>query len=194
MKYILVFAIALFSLNVSSQIRNIKVPEVKNTGTRKTTEPDTIIRVVYIDKSVSEKKPAFYLNGQFVCATLLKTLNPDFIEGINVEKQEIEIEGIKYYGRILINTKSTYKPKLISLNDLKLKYTDLKSTSTIFMIDNEIINEDYDKSLVDEDYILKISIEKIKNKSERLNLNLVKILTRTEENLKKSREIIIRGI
>jgi hypothetical protein len=194
MKNILFFAITFLSLNAFAQIRNIKVPEVKNTGTQKISEPDTIIRVVYIDKNVSEKKPAFYLNGQFVCGTLVKTLNPDIIESINVEKQEIEIEGIKYYGQILINTRSTYKPKLISLSDLKLKYTDLKSTSTIFMIDNEIINEDYHKSLVDENYILKISIEKIENKGERLNFNLIIILTRTEENLKKSREIIIRGI
>lgn len=193
MKYILIFVIALFSQNVTSQIRIIKVPEVKNTSTQKISEPDTIIRVVYIDKNVSEKKPAYYLNGQFVCATLLKTLDPDIIEGINVEKQEIEIGGIKYYGQILINTKSAYEPKLISLTDLKLKYTDLKSTSTIFMIDNEIINEDYYKSLVDENYILKISIEKIENKKERLNFSLVRILTRTEENLKKSREIILRG-
>ena len=83
---------------------------------------------------------------------------------------------------------------LISLNDLKSKYTNLKNTPTIFMIDNEIINGDYDKYIVDENYLLRISIETIENRKEKLHFNLIQILTKTEENIRKSKEIIIRGL
>lgn len=194
MKYSLILVFAFLFMNAFSQIRNIKVPEVKNTGTQKPDEPDTVLRVSYVNKNVSERKPAYYLNGQFINETVLKTINPKILDDVKIEKKEVEIKGIKYYGQIFIKTKSDYKPILISLNELKAKYTDLKHTKTIFMIDNEIINEDYDKSLVDENYILKISIEKVKNKKERLNFNLVNVMTRTEENIRKSNEIFIRGI
>jgi hypothetical protein len=62
------------------------------------------------------------------------------------------------------------------------------------MIDNEIINGDYDKCLVDENYLLRISIEKIENRKEKLHFNLIQILTKTEENIRKSKEIRIRGL
>jgi hypothetical protein len=62
------------------------------------------------------------------------------------------------------------------------------------MIDNEIINGNYDKCIVDENYLLRISIEKIKNRKEKLHFNLIQILTMTEENIRKSKEIRIRGL
>jgi hypothetical protein len=61
------------------------------------------------------------------------------------------------------------------------------------MIDNEIINGDYDKCIVDENYLLRISIEKVENRKEKLHFNLIQILTKSEENIKKSKEIRIRG-
>ena len=123
----------------------------------------------------------------------MKTLNPNAIDNIRVEKQEIEVETQKYYGQIFINTKGDYRPILISLSDLKSKYINLKNTPTIFMIDNEIINGDYDKCIVDENYLLRISIEKVENRKEKLHFNLIQILTKSEENIKKSKEIRIRG-
>jgi len=90
-------------------------------------------------------------------------------------------------------TKSTYKPKLISLNKLKLKYTNLKQNSTIFKIDNEIVNADYENYLVDEKYILKIDIEKFENRTEKLIFNIINLITKTEENIKKANTIILRG-
>jgi DNA repair ATPase RecN len=194
MRQILIIAAAFFTLNVFAQIKNIKVPLVKNVNPQTISQNDTILKVLYVNKNVSEKRPAYYLNGQFVNETLLKTLNPNVIENIRVEHQEIEVETEKYYGQIFINTKDNYKPKLISLNDLKSKYTDLKNASSVFMIDHEIINDDYDKCIVDENYILKISVERIENNKERLKFNLIRILTKTKENIRKSKEIRIRGV
>ncbi len=46
---------------------------------------------------------------------------------------------------------------------------------------------------VDEDVILSIEIENYENKKENLNINFVNLLTRTEENIRKSKEFRIRG-
>jgi len=194
MKQILIVAMAFFILNAFGQIKNLKVPLVKSTNTQIVSQNDTVLKVFWIRSNDSERSPAYYLNGQFVNETIMKTLNPNVIENIIVEKQEIKVETQKYYEQIFINTKRDYSPKLISLNDLKSKYTNLKNAPTIFMIDNEIINGNYDKCIVDENYLLRISIEKIENRKEKLHFNLIQILTMTEENIRKSKEIRIRGL
>ena len=193
MRQILIITMAFFTLNAYGQIKNLKVPLVESTNSQFVTQNDTVLKVLYVNSNESERSPAYYLNGQFVNETTLKTLNPNAIDNIRVEKQEIEVETQKYYGQIFINTKGDYRPILISLSDLKSKYINLKNTPTIFMIDNEIINGDYDKCIVDENYLLRISIEKVENRKEKLHFNLIQILTKSEENIKKSKEIRIRG-
>ena len=74
-----------------------------------------------------------------------------------------------------------------------MKYTNIKDNSTIFKIDDEVINADYENNLVDENYILKIIVEKFENKNEKLNVNFINLITKSEENIKKSKEIRIRG-
>jgi hypothetical protein len=194
MRQILIITMAFFTLNAYGQIKNLKVPLVESTNSQYVSQNDTVLKVLYVNSNDPERSPAYYLNGQFVNETILKTLNPKAIDDIRVEKKEIKVETQKYYGQIFISTKGDYRPILVSLNDLKSKYTNLKNTPTIFMIDNEIINGDYDKCLVDENYLLRISIEKIENRKEKLHFNLIQILTKTEENIKKSKEIRIRGL
>jgi hypothetical protein len=194
MRQILIIIIAFFTLNGYGQIKNLKVPMVESTNTQFVSQNDTVLKVVYVNSKNTERSPAYYLNGQIVNETFLKTLNTKAIDNIRVEKQEINVETQKYYGQIFINTKEGYRPQLTSLSDLKSKYTDLRNTPTIFMIDNELINGDYDKFIVDENYLLRISIEKIENRKEKLHFNLIQILTKSEENIKKLKEIRIRGL
>ena len=66
-----------------------------------------------------------------------------------------------------------------------------KINEVIFKIDNEIINADYEKYIVDENYILKLIVENYEK--DNLKISLINIVTKTEENIKKSKEIIIRG-
>ena len=192
MKQILIVAMVFFTLNAFGQINNLKVPLVKSTDAQIVSQNDTVLKVYWVCSNNSERNPAYYLNGQLVNETILKTLNPNVIDKIRVEKQEIIVEKQKYYGQIFIDMKGNYSPKLVSLKDLKSKYTNLKDAPTIFMINNEIINGNYDKCIVDENYLLRISIEKIEN--EKLHLYFIQILTMSEENIKKSKEIRIRGL
>ena len=192
MRQALTIAIAFVTLNAFGQTTHLKVPIVSG-NTQTESKIDTTLKVSYVNTNDSEN-PAYYLNGQFVNETFLKTLNPKVIESVSVNHQEIYVESQKYYGQIFITTKVDYTPKLVSLNNLKSKYTNLKNAPTIFMIDNEIINGDYDKLIVDENYLLKISVGKVENAREKLKFSYIQILTKTKDNIKKSKEIRIRGL
>jgi hypothetical protein len=192
MRQVLTIVIVFVTLNAFGQTTTIKVPLVSRNS-----QPESIIdntlKVSYVNSNDSES-PAYYLNGQLLSETILKTLNPNEIESISVSHQEIQVDSQKYFGQIFIITKQDYVPKLISLNDLKSKYTNLKNEPVIFMIDNEIINEEYDKCIVDENYLLNISIEKIDIGKEKLHFRFIQVLTKKEENINKSKEIRIRGL
>ncbi|MDH7460133.1 hypothetical protein QEG73_02545 [Chitinophagaceae bacterium 26-R-25] len=155
------------------------------------TSNDSTIKVTYANKLKLETPTAYYLNGKFI-GNSLPCINPNTIESITVLKADT-INGTRYDGKILIKTKASYVPKLITLNELKFKYTNPADKSVIFMIDGSIITADYDKYLVDENNVLQIIVDDINNPKEKIPLELVKILTKTEENIKKSKEIRIRG-
>lgn len=154
---------------------------------------DSILQVSYVNADDSVRKPIYYINGKLISHIILKTINPQFIDKINVVKRDTVIDGKNYYGEIHIQLKKDYKPQFISLADLKLRYTRQANASSIFMIDDEIISGDYRKYIVDENYILKIIVERIDVNEENLQVNVIRLLTKTEENIKKSKQIWIRG-
>lgn len=156
-----------------------------------TPKSDSTIKVIYAEGHQKYKNPAWFINGNFI-ANPVSILNPKMIEDISIIKRDSTIEGNTYNGQLYIRTKNAYQPALISLTALKNKYTKLGKQAVVFMIDGNIINEDYDKFLVDEDYILQIIVDKIKNEKEGIDLKLLKILTKSEENIKKSKEVKIR--
>ena len=156
-----------------------------------TTSEDSTIKVLYAEKLTSEKKPAFFVNGRFVGNSL--SIKPGDIDSISVVKEDVQLDSITYYGQIHIFKKKNYAPKLISLTALKEKYTSLGNKSVVFTIDGVIVNSDYDKYLVDENNLLQIIVDKIIIAKENLDLGLIKLLTKSEENIKKSKEIILRG-
>jgi len=151
---------------------------------------DTTIKVIYSNKISKSPAPAFFINGKFVLNPLL---SPKHIDSISVVKSEILIDSIKYSGQVYIKMKDAYAPKLISLNALKNKFTDLKDKPVVFMIDDNIVNADYDKYVVDENYILQIVVDNIKNVKEKIDLGLIKIFTKSEENINKAKSIRLRG-
>lgn len=157
---------------------------------------DTTINVIYIKKDSAQKKPAFFLDGKFIPASLLGSskTNPTKIKSINIVSEPIKIDNIEYSGKVQIFSIDNYLPKPISLKALKEKYTNLNNKPTLFMIDGNLVNEESSDYIVDEKNILSISIEGISVKDEHLDFSLFKILTRSEENIKKSKEIRIKGI
>lgn len=181
----------LISIYSFGQLKSEKLNGLKIAENAINTENDTIIKIVYVNEIKSNKKAAIFINELLVNETILKTINPNDIESVNVEKNDFEIENIKYYGKIKVITKNKYNPKLISLNNLKSKYVKTRMDDVIFKIDNEIITADYDKYVVDENYILKLVVENYEK--EKLKISFITIITKTEDNIKKSKEIILRG-
>lgn len=189
MKTLIILTFALYSTIIFGQaLPNEPIRSIVDSN--KELEKDTSLKVVYTNNESNAHKPAIFVNGKFVSAIVVR---PNQIESMNIVKDNIQIDNIQYYGQIHIRTKSSYTPKLISLTDLKEKYTHLKNKPVVFMIDGSIIHADYDTYMVDENYILTIIVDKIENKQEKIDLGLIKLLTRSDENIKNSKEIRIRG-
>ncbi|MCR8668514.1 hypothetical protein NO995_12540 [Aestuariibaculum sp. M13] len=154
---------------------------------------DSKISVFYDFQNKETRPVAIYVNDKFVGEVLTMNFVPTKqIESIHVEKENYTINGIEYYGKIYIKTKAGYKPKFILLKDLKAKYLKLDSKPVIYQIDEDIVNVNDEKFIVNEKFILKIHVQKIFTKKYS-EINLVKIITKTPENIKKANEIKIRG-
>lgn len=95
--------------------------------------------------------------------------------------------------RIKITTKKNYFPVFISLQELKNKYANNNIRDYIFFINKQLINGNYNKSLIDESYILKIKIDKIYLSSNHKRIiGVINIFTKTEDNLKESQVLHLR--
>ena len=200
MKLILIFVISILTLSANGQIDPVKkalessVSGVSINSIKSKKNVDTIPVVEYSNSENIGLQPVYYINGKLSSHSILKTIDPQSIDSIHIEKNKIETGNKKYYGQIYITMKKEYAPKLISLTDLAQKYTNLKNGITIFMIDNDIIKEDYNQCLVDEKNILKIIVDTVEAGNEKSNINIVRLLTKSKENIEKSKEIRIRGL
>ncbi|MGV3685612.1 MAG: hypothetical protein ACO1NS_08300 [Daejeonella sp.] len=191
MTKIFLLAIMLCATNAFGQT----VPGLKrlseNQGVVETSNSnDTTLKVLYIKKS-THKIPAYYINGHRVNEAFVHSINPNMIDGIQIHKENVEIGSVMYYGQVYITTKKHYAPKLISLSKLKAKYNILKGEPAIFILDGEVVTEDFDNFVVDENLLWRIIIDKVEN--ENINMKFIKLLTNTDENRKKANKINIRG-
>ena len=202
MKLISLLIISFWALSVAGQIKPMKKKDAKVESRVSILPParnkkvvnDTVPLVIYVKKENIDRQPAYYINGEISNPTVIKSINPDLIDSIHVVNRKIEINDKKYFGQIFLKMKDEYNPKLISLNNLKAKYTNLSNNPTIFFINNDMIKEDYGQYMVDENFILRIIVDNIENEKEKLNVNVIQLLTRTKENIEKSKEIRIRGL
>lgn len=195
MKTIFLIGLMILTSVSFAQVKPVKPLEHKidHNWTKKQYERATndTIPKVYIKQKNNDLSPLVYLNNQYVEHLSLKTIYPDIIEKIEIEKDSVNLNGNKYYGKIFISLKKGYKPALISLNELKRKYTNVTSP-TIFTINREIIEEDYNKVLLDEKFIHNIEISEITIPKEEIDITMINIFTRTQENIENSNRIYIR--
>ena len=195
MRLILILMISILTLPVNgqteSEMQKDATISLTTSSENKKAVSVTTLSVEYVKTENIGQLPAYYINGKLSSPSLLRTIDPKLIDSIDVEKREIK--GKRDNGQIHLKMKKEYHPQLISLNDLKAKYTNLTKSATIFMIDNDIIKDDYDQYLVDEKFILKIIVDTVESEKEKLNVAIVRLMTKTKENIEKSKEIILRG-
>lgn len=197
MKTLLYLSLILISVNLYSQKIEDRLEDadgVKIAEIAKHSATDTIPVVVNIGDQKKQSNVLYFLNGKQVNEQVVGAINPEKIADIKIEKAAKEDSEFGEKGRIYITTKENYTPKLISLNALKAKYVDLENDHpSIFMMNERIINTDYDDYLVDEKYILKIEVQSIVNGKEDVDINVVRLVTRSKENIAKANTIRLRG-
>lgn len=138
---------------------------------------------------------AVLLDSVLVHPNIMTYLNPNEIEKINVVKGTVIISGEKYNGQILITTKKPKDIHLISLEEIKHKFTKSKKQHSIFMINGQFIKNEIETIKIDERFIHNVNLldsdyfENLKN--QKINVDIVSITTKKPENLKP--KIILRG-
>lgn len=194
MKLIAILIVSILTLSANGQIKELSGKVNSTTNRPEKADVNSPLKVINLDTDKPDRQPAYFIDGKRFNETILKTIDPQLIDSMFIVKKEITIEDKKYYGQVLIKMKGDYKPEIISLADLKSKYTKESNTPSIFIIDNDIVKSDYDKFFVDEKYILKMEVHKVDNEKEHLNVNVIRLVTKTEKNIEKENEIRIRGI
>lgn len=138
---------------------------------------------------------AVLLDSVLVHPNIMTYLNPNEIEKINVVKGIVIISGEKFNGQILITTKNPKDIHLISLEEIKHKFTKSKKQHSIFMINGQFIKNEIETIKIDEKFIHNVNLldsdyfENLKN--QQINVDIVSITTKKPENLKP--KIILRG-
>lgn len=197
MKNYLLIAYLLFGLKMNNYSQTFTNKETNakltNTDLSNQLKQDTIPTIETKSTKTNGLTPIYFVNGIQRPSTFLNTLTPKLIDSINIVKNKKENGDINHSGEIHIKMKKEYSPNLISLNKLKLKYAKDDKKPTVFMLDNDLIKEKYADYLVDEKYILKIIIDSIKDEQQNIAIQLIRLFTRKEENIKQTNNIRIRG-
>jgi len=188
-KYISVIILALLTLNIYGQS---DLHSLVNKRDRYSME-DTIPIVSYLNPNLQNTDAAITINGMLINESAMYGFDPQRIESINVLNDSFEINNMKFYGQIQIKTKKAYDPSFISLKDLLLKHTSLKKEPGIIIFDDKIIFDRFSEIFVDEKFILKIEVQEINNDKNKIHFKLVKLVTRTEENVRDANQIFIKG-
>lgn len=192
MRYYLSVAALIFSTAVAAQVHSGKTSGLDARATN-TQRPDTTLKVIYANQTQSGPRPAYFINGSLVKSLTFPDISTNSIENINVVQGDTVVGNVLYSGRLFIETKKGMTPKLISLTGLKNKYTDLKGKTVLFTLDGNLVDDDYDNYLVDENNLLTIIVDKSKVKLGTTPPDLIRLLTRSEANIKARNQIMIRG-
>ncbi|MCF2874764.1 MULTISPECIES: hypothetical protein [unclassified Tenacibaculum] len=157
---------------------------------------DSEIRVINNTKSIYQNQSpiGIFVNGNFIGnQSSLDFINSNKIETLKVEKKSFEKNGTTYNGKILLEMKSGYKSNFITLKSLTEKHLTLDKNPTLYQINEKVLESNKTEFLIDENFILKIIPTKIKTSNNKIEINLIQIITKTADNIKKANEIRIKG-
>ena len=153
---------------------------------------DSVPQVIYNKPPDTSHPIAWFVNNQWVEGLLIKSINPESIATMNVQKQPILMNQIKFDGQVYLTLKSDHQPKYITLKELKSTFTNLGESPVVYLLDGEVVLGDEQKNRVDQGNILQIIIDKIDAQGSGTDIFLIRVFTRSPENIKRSKEIRIR--
>lgn len=190
MKLNLSIVIVLLSITTFGQLTG----KVKGLNiTKKASVNDTVIKVVYKNKIANNPNPpAIFFNGKWVSNSLLSTINPQNITSVNVIKKDTIIDSVKYYGRIMIQGNSNNNHNYMSLNEFKSKYVSSSENVSVFQIDGNIIDDDYNGYLIDEKNILRVIVTPVDNPKQKIKIDFIHLFTKIPKNIEESNPLIAK--
>jgi hypothetical protein len=183
--------------NLSVQVQERNSSRLTSTFSLK----DTIIDVVNHIRRVDQKPSACFVDSVLVDPNTMVWLNPKAIKGIHVDKNEITIDGKRYFGQIFFTTSDSISVNLMSLSEIRRKYTNTNSRNCFYVLTdplskNKVIVTDNANTKVDRNYIFRIIIDQLSlgddHEQESSKVDVIKILFRTQENIDDANKIIIR--
>jgi hypothetical protein len=162
---------------------------------------DTTIDVIYTDKQFEEEAPACFINSKFADWISVITMNPEAIKDLKVTKKDTTIRNMNYHYQLHLKTHDSIPVDLMSLSNIKKKYTKSTSGKCIYVLNNrfrnneEIIMSNPDLK-IDKNYVFQIKVEKlslVRRKTKRPEqIDVIRILFRTKENIEEANKIWIR--
>ncbi|WP_414000340.1 hypothetical protein ACMDB5_07310 [Flavobacterium sp. W1B] len=152
---------------------------------------------LFFGQSNKTEEIAIFLDSNLVTKNTINYFNPEEIESVNVEKENIIINGKLYHGQILITSKNPKKYDFISLEQIKSEFTKIKSNDVIYMVNGEFIKDNIKTLKLDRNYILNVEVTNSDvfynlRKSD-IKFDIINILVKTKKNLDNKNRILLRG-
>lgn len=141
--------------------------------------------------STTENEPEFFLDSVAINAKKL-IFDPNKIGHLDVVKG---YNGVtRSNGRVYITSKNPHDYHFLTLKNIQQTHAASATSPIVFMLNNEFITDTLGFT-IDSSYVLSVDVikgfEYLKN--EVPSLTIVRIKTRTKENLDKANQIMIRG-
>lgn len=145
---------------------------------------------------------ACFIDSVLVELNTVNWINPVAISDIKVIKRDTAIDSQYFKHQLLIKTHDTIHVNLMSLSEIRSKYTRPSSNKAIFVLKNSLSNmgdfvTDEQKFKIDRNYIFRIIVDQMNLadpiQNEPIPIDVIRILFRTQENIDEANQIMIRG-
>lgn len=150
------------------------------------------VNVVYekdVQKFHANVQPKYFLDSILMGASL-----PLFSKA---EIKEVLVNKNNKFGEVYIATKNPGLFRFMTLDEIKNKYVKSPSPATLYMIDNDLVKGNIADLKIDENYILNINVLSENDfgslKGSVKDIDIIKITTKSEENLERAGQVYIRG-
>lgn len=163
---------------------------------------DTTIDVVYSNKQMDGEPTACFIDSVLVELNTVNWINPVAISDIKVIKRDTTIGSRHFKHQLFIRTHDTLNVNLMSLSEIRSRYTKSSSDKAIFVLKNSLSNmgdfvTDEQKFKIDRNYIFRIIVDEMNLadpiQNEPIPIDVIRILFRTQENIDEANQIMIRG-
>jgi hypothetical protein len=203
MKLMLIVIFGGFALISFGQVQDKKVQVQERIIERNPpfTLNDTTIDVIYTDKQFEYETPACFINSTFSDWISIITISPEAIKDVKVTTRDTTIHGIDYSDQIHLQTHDSIPIDLMTLSEIKRKYTKCTTGKCIYILNNRLRNNEEiiitnPELKIDKNYIFRIKIEKLSFDSRKPKkteqIDVIRILFRTKENIEEANKIWIR--